>query len=291
MDYTAEINAFGEWTIVHPLGANEAALWLRLMWLFDKAGWPERLAIGNSRLAGMMGLSCDTLSRTRKKLADCGRIEVASVRGADPEYRMILFADANKAAEEPAEESAEETAHMRILSGGEENPQKKPQKNPQPCGFSSEISRADAQTTPAQSIVSLENENNINNYNKNKEGVRGRAAIDEKTIREREMNSRFDEFWAAYPRKEGKIPAEKAFRKLAPTERVFQAMMAGLARDKASLQWRTNGGAYIPHPTTWLNQRRWIRGDEPQPSLAQSPSRRESDGPDWFYGGRREQRA
>ena len=33
--------------------------------------------------------------------------------------------------------------------------------------------------------------------------------------------------------------------------------MDGLRRQKDSVQWQRDGGKYIPHPSTWLNQRRW----------------------------------
>ncbi len=64
----------------------------------------------------------------------------------------------------------------------------------------------------------------------------------------------FDEFWAAYPRKEGKIAARRAYDravKAASHERV----MAGLT------QWlpqaRNTEARFIPHPERWLNAGRW----------------------------------
>ena len=34
-------------------------------------------------------------------------------------------------------------------------------------------------------------------------------------------------------------------------------IMAALERHKTSAQWAEDGGKYIPHPATWLNQHRW----------------------------------
>jgi uncharacterized protein YdaU (DUF1376 family) len=65
----------------------------------------------------------------------------------------------------------------------------------------------------------------------------------------------FADFWSAYPRKTGKGAAEKswaaALRKAPPAE-----ILAGLKRHVFSTEPQ-----YIPHPATWLNQRRWE--DEP----------------------------
>lgn len=68
---------------------------------------------------------------------------------------------------------------------------------------------------------------------------------------------RFTAFWKAYPRKVGKGAAEKAFSKLKVTDSMLEAMLEAIAAQKQSTQWRRDGGQYIPHPATWLNQRRW----------------------------------
>lgn len=67
----------------------------------------------------------------------------------------------------------------------------------------------------------------------------------------------FADFWQQYPKKVAKLDALKSWRKLKPSSRVLADLMAGLAIQKASDQWRKNGGEFIPHPATWLNKRRW----------------------------------
>jgi hypothetical protein len=75
----------------------------------------------------------------------------------------------------------------------------------------------------------------------------------------------FDEFWAQCPRKEGKGAAEKAWRglKLGTDDDLREKVMAGLTRILPAWNQRiVNGEAdKVPHPSTWLNQRRWE--DEP----------------------------
>ena len=64
----------------------------------------------------------------------------------------------------------------------------------------------------------------------------------------------FEEFWKAYPRKEGKQKARQAFEKVTvPLETLLQA----LEQQKQSAQWTKDGGQFIPHPATWLNGKRW----------------------------------
>ena len=67
----------------------------------------------------------------------------------------------------------------------------------------------------------------------------------------------FDEFWKAYPRKQSKASALKAFNKINPDSELLGAMLTAIKRQKASDQWQRDGGQYIPYPATWLNGRRW----------------------------------
>lgn len=67
----------------------------------------------------------------------------------------------------------------------------------------------------------------------------------------------FNQFWAAYPKHIAKQSAVKAFEKLKPDEKLLEAMLKAIARQKESKQWEKDGGAFIPYPATWLNQRRW----------------------------------
>lgn len=71
------------------------------------------------------------------------------------------------------------------------------------------------------------------------------------------MNKRFDRFWDVYPRKAGKKVAYNAFLKIKPDDDLTDVMIRAVTEQKNSDQWRRDGGQYIPHPATWLNQERW----------------------------------
>lgn len=68
--------------------------------------------------------------------------------------------------------------------------------------------------------------------------------------------SAFDQFWTAYPRKAGKGAARHAWKTGKLTEKL-DAILAAVEKQKASEQWRKEGGQFIPHPATWLRQERW----------------------------------
>lgn len=89
---------------------------------------------------------------------------------------------------------------------------------------------------------------------------------DKKRTRERvreekeEIQKKFDALWEAYPRKDSKAKALQAFSKIAPDEQLYAQILAGVKRAETSEQWCKDGGAFIPHASTWLNQRRWEDG-------------------------------
>lgn len=67
----------------------------------------------------------------------------------------------------------------------------------------------------------------------------------------------FGQFWSAYPVKKAKAEAVKVWAKLHPDDQLRAEILAGIERERGSEQWTRDGGRFIPHPTTWLNQRRW----------------------------------
>jgi len=67
----------------------------------------------------------------------------------------------------------------------------------------------------------------------------------------------FDKFYQNYPKKIGKPKALQAFKKINPDDQLLNEMLQKLEIQKNSSQWLKDGGEFIPHPSTWLNNRRW----------------------------------
>ncbi len=64
-------------------------------------------------------------------------------------------------------------------------------------------------------------------------------------------------FWDKYPRKTAKQKAIESWLKLNPSGELVSHILAAIELQKQSPQWQKDGGQFIPHPATWLNQRRW----------------------------------
>ena len=67
----------------------------------------------------------------------------------------------------------------------------------------------------------------------------------------------FEKFWSAYPKKQSRAMAEKAWNKLAPSSELIEIILAKIIQFRKTDQWTHDGGKYIPMPSTFLNQRRW----------------------------------
>ena len=76
----------------------------------------------------------------------------------------------------------------------------------------------------------------------------------------------FDRFWRTYPRKVDKQRALAEWRKLAPGPELTETILQALEKQCTSSQWQDV--EYIPHPRTWLHNRRW-EAVETQPTRSQ----------------------
>ena len=78
----------------------------------------------------------------------------------------------------------------------------------------------------------------------------------------------FDEFWKSYPRKEGKGAARKAWSKIRSPVTLLPKILKAVEKAKDCRQWKEDGGRFIPHPATWLNQERWDDSIDATPRTA-----------------------
>jgi len=67
----------------------------------------------------------------------------------------------------------------------------------------------------------------------------------------------FERFWSCYPKKVGKGYAHTCFLKAIKTTTI-EILLDAIAQQHTWPAWQKNGGEYIPNPSTWLNQQRWL---------------------------------
>ena len=84
------------------------------------------------------------------------------------------------------------------------------------------------------------------------------TTIKPKPPRTSALDDGFLEFWNIYPKKTGKVDAQKKWISKKPN---IDGVLQALQWQIASEQWNKNNGEFIPNPSTYINQERW--NDEP----------------------------
>lgn len=88
--------------------------------------------------------------------------------------------------------------------------------------------------------------------------------------------SMFEKFWTAYPRKTDKGKAKTTWERICrkpPEERPhWRDIKKSLLAQKKSDRWQDK--KFIPHPTTWLNQSRWLDDPAEMVTYKSSPNNR-----------------
>lgn len=72
-----------------------------------------------------------------------------------------------------------------------------------------------------------------------------------------EPDEAFERFWKAYPRKTDKSKGKKAFHKHVKDEQTLGVILANIEARLGAGDWRRDRARFIPHPTTYLNNKRW----------------------------------
>lgn len=118
--------------------------------------------------------------------------------------------------------------------------------------------RQDTMLSPAERAKKYRDKKKVTNVtNKSDERNAREDKIREDKIREDKLSSADDGFaifWKKYPRKIGKSNAEKSWKKRKPD---LAVVLSALETQIQSEQWQKDNGKFIPHPTTWLNGKRW----------------------------------
>jgi len=87
----------------------------------------------------------------------------------------------------------------------------------------------------------------------------GKQNVSLEKSRDREEKIRVDDefhiFWGAYPRKIGKHKAQESWSKSKPP---LDMCLQTLVWQSKSKEWFQDSGKFIPHPTTWINAKRWL---------------------------------
>ena len=79
MNYLTEIKLFYDWLETHRLSTSAIALWHGLMFIANRAGWEEQLAVPMSRIETVTYMPATSIYRARKQLVDAGLLSIVEM--------------------------------------------------------------------------------------------------------------------------------------------------------------------------------------------------------------------
>ncbi len=94
---------------------------------------------------------------------------------------------------------------------------------------------------------------------------------------ETRLNAQFDEFWEHYPKKHDRESARASYFALCPSEDTHKTIIDSLKKQRKTEEWERENGRFIPHPSRWLNGKRW------EDKISQSNIHDDSFDVDEFY--------
>ena len=110
-------------------------------------------------------------------------------------------------------------------------------------------------------VTGVNSEKDLSNSEKDKQEKRREEKIRKEKLKELVLQKKFDEFWEHYPRKDKKIDARNAFKKLNPDDDLLKVIIKDVEKKKKSPQWvssmKNDGGTYIPLPGSYIRAERW----------------------------------
>lgn len=223
------------------LSPNELRLYLLLFHLNNRAMWAEWFEADNITLTAGTHLQERCLIRAKNGLKEKGFVEIQAGRRGKPSKYRL--------------------ANYTVKNVSET------------CNYpDNKVSKTVSETVRETGLQSLEPQGLADPLrHKTKDNICANAFA----------RGRFETFWKAYPRHRNRYLAERAFRKLNPSEELLEIMLKAVERQKHTDQWQKEGGQYIPYGEKWIKGRMWEDEPEeekkpPSPSHVRTPEEREA---------------
>ena len=110
MTYIDYLNDFYRWLESHELPVRAQTLFIKLLHVFNRAGWPELVSVDNLRLMSMAGVeSKRAMIHARDALVEAGFLAMEKGKpGYANQYRLRSVYDTEKVTEDVTEDDTED---------------------------------------------------------------------------------------------------------------------------------------------------------------------------------------
>lgn len=193
---------------------------------------PDNWVIYPSQLATQFNCGRNRITRILKEIRNLGYAQYTKIRDKNGSFTKVewVFSEAKAPHPQNPEVENRDTAETLVNTP--------------------EVNNGDTVTPPHPQNPHVENPYVENEALLNKDYITNKDLITKTDIS-------FGDFWKFYPRKTNRDQAEKSFAKLKPDKQLFDQIILNIERRLQLGDWSLDAKNYIPHASTFLNQRRW----------------------------------
>ena len=243
MNYITEINAFNEYILLNTLSTGEVALWYALMHINNKTAWSIEFTVSNLVLQQLTSLSRSAVHEARKRLVSRGLIQYKSgISKNAGKYRInslvCIIQDTRQRTRQDTEKDTKQ-----------------------------DFSKTQDDTNTRHETSTLTKRKLKENINKDIippispkdewEITEPKTEVKKEEKQPSLKEQRFNEFWAAYPKKVDKKDTFDYWSKMKLTDELFETILKAIEAQKKSWQWAKDNGKYIISPFRWLKKAKW----------------------------------
>jgi hypothetical protein len=131
------------------------------------------------------------------------------------------------------------------------------------------VAVGDLSSLPSEADAKLSSDREVRVENREETKPSASAAPSTDSLESETKQAAFDLFWERWPRRQAKGAARRAWARIPIAE--YPAIMSGLEKFLTCEQWSRG---VIPHPASWLNDKRWTDEDIPQVPIGGSSNGR-----------------
>ena len=237
MKYIDLINSFWDLATTNPLSTGQVSLYFALLHVCNRSYWTEWFQAPNQVLSVLTGLSRSGIQKARNELKQRGLIDFRERGTKATIYRLVMAGSfqTDVFMTESNQAGGQNSGQKGNQNSGQKGVQISNQDSAQTDVFMTESNQAGGQN--GGQAISNNINNNINNKDKR-----------QKTDTKPSVSAgHFDDFWSAYPNKQRRALAEKAYCDLILSGSTTEAELAESAQNYAEYVRLTGEKMYLPN--------------------------------------------
>lgn len=232
MNYIDLINSFWDLAMTNPLSTGQVSLYFALLHICNRSYWTEWFSVPNQVLSVLTGLSRSGILKARNELKQRGLIDFKERGTKATSYKLVML--------HSKQESTQNSVQTNVLIAN-----------------SKQVSVQDSEQNSKQIGMQNSEQNSSTLYKTKDKTKEKRQDRDRPPI---SPTGRFEEFFAAYPKKTNRLNANAEYVSLLQTTQALTEddLIAAAKNYAKTCQIENTKEKYIKNPNNWLKESVWV---------------------------------